>query len=489
MSFRATKGTPVKVKWVNNLPNTHLLCPRPVDSNAPCAIDRTLMGTCSSPAHRPRTGRERQPFGGPQQPDNAVVIHLHGGEIPPDSDGFAELWFGNSTTAAAYQPGGSAGWPFHQTPSTAPSRTSTRGSSRPPGQRDPRTRDPATATTWNGNGTPTGDASSRANAPSNLLGSLVRPTGDSMIYNYPMVQDGATIWYHDHALGKTRINVVAGPAGYFYINDPVVDTALFGASPGNAGYAFGDCINAGILGNLCRDIPIVFQDRAFNADGSINFPNGLGQTAPAGLKGAWNPLTPGPVPNLHPQWVPEYFGDHAVVNGVIWPKVTVAPTNYRFRLLDGSNARCWTLSLAIAPPAVKVTGKPAPAPIAPSFLVIASDQGYLPTPVATPTLTMCPGERYEAVIDFTGLAPGTIVNVVNTAGAPFPNGITPQAPGSPDAALAIPMQFVVSSTVPAAAQAPWVQPAQPGRQPSPRRSAPRRQPWLLPRLAPRGSTS
>jgi len=425
MSFRATRGKPVKVKWINQLPDQHMLCKFPLNSNYPCGIDRSLMGIKAG---------TMTAFGSAQQPDNAMVVHLHGGEMPPDSDGFAELWFGNAASSAAYRAAPATVGQLQNidppllTPVTPANGILAASAS--------------TNTLWNGNGTQTGDPL----AP--ILGSLIRPTGDSMIYNYPMVQDAATIWYHDHALAKTRVNVVAGPAGYFYVQDPAVDPLLWGATSDAAtGYAWGDCTNGGILAGNCRDIPVVLQDRAFNADGSISFPNGLGQVN----KNKFNPLTPGPNPGVHPQWVPEYFGDHAVVNGITWPKLTVGPQAYRIRFLDGSNARCYTLSLAVVP---AVAGAVAPAP--PMFNLIASDQGYLPAPVAVPTFTMCPGERYEAVIDFSAYAAtGATINLVNTAGAPFPAGITPQQPNSPDAFMANPMQFVVK----AGPASPWVQPS------------------------------
>jgi spore coat protein A len=388
-------------------------------------------------------------FGGPQQPDNAVVIHLHGGEMPPDSDGFAELWFGNQATASAYAPPpptfvGEA-WQNIDPVFQAPAGNAILNP------------DPASLI-WNGNSTPTGDP----NVANTVLGNLVRPTGDSMIYNYPMVQDGATIWYHDHALGKTRINVAAGPAGYFYINDPAVDVPLFGASPGTAGYAFGDCSNNGILSGACFDVPVVLQDRAFNYDGSINYPNGLGQIAPAGVVG-WNPLFPGPNPLTHPQWVPEYFGDVAVVNGVIWPKLTVEPRAYRIRFLGGSNARCWTLGMK------SKNGQKPP------FNIIASDQGYLPLPAALGSFSICPGERFEAVIDF-GRYAGQTITLTNTAAAPFPNGISPTARNSPFAQLANVMTFNVKPLpVGTPAPAPWA--------PSPQWAGTMADPLLAPGLA------
>ena len=428
MSFKATRGRPVKVKWVNNAPDQHLFCPNPTDSNSPCAIDRTLMGTLVRP------GESVNAFGGPMQPDNAMVIHLHGGEIPPDSDGMAELWIGNATTSAAYSAAGGA---YYTAPTplldslgnAVPGVTSNID---PPFVPPPGSAILPDASQALANFDPAGPGSTYA------PGQLVRPTGNSIYYNYPMVQDAATIWYHDHALGKTRINVVAGPAGYFYVTEPAVEAPLVAAgklpNPG-------DCSNAGILAGNCYDIPIVLQDRSFNADGSINFPNGLGQAAPAGVVG-WNPLTPGPNPTVHPQWVPEYFGDVAVVNGVAWPKLTVEPRPYRLRLLDGSNARCWRLDLR--PSNNPATGV---AQASPPFVQIGTDQGYVAAPQSLNTVTLCPGERSDVVVDFSRLAVGTVVTMTNNAAAPFPNGITPQAAGSPYRQLARVMQFRVTKPV------------------------------------------
>ncbi len=410
MSFRALKGRPVKVKWINNAPDQHLFCPQPLNPAVPCAIDRTLMGVQGAVG----------PFGSHQQPDNAMVVHLHGGEIPPDSDGLAELWFGNAASSAAYTP---AAFP------TVPVAGSTNAVQ---------------------NIDPIFDTGGVANAIE--LGNLVRPTGNSAIYNYPMVQDAAPIWYHDHALGKTRINVAAGPAGFFFVEDPVKEQTL-GLPPR------GDCSVAGVLKNAgvankasaCFDLPIAIQDRAFNRDGTINFPNGLGQVAPAGAIG-WDPLTPGPNPTVHPQWVPEYFGDIPVVNGVIWPKVKVERRPYRLRLLDGSNARCYTLGLRGAFGA------------APRFQVIGSDQGYLPAVSNVQTVTMCPGERYDVIVDFSRVPAYTTVTMTNSAAAPFPVGIAPTA-GGPFAGMAQILQFQVVPADPTnlpvlpARPTPWVAPA------------------------------
>jgi spore coat protein A len=440
MSFKATKGTPVKVKWINNLPDQHLVCKQPLNSNVPCAIDRTIMGTLT------RENENVLTYGSPMQPDNAMVVHLHGGEIPPDSDGLAELWFGNSTTAGVYANKFPLDTTYGYSQNVDPLFIAPAGNGILSPTRGPACNllalppipcpntwqicygntsatVPGFCTTYNGNSTLTGDPA----VTPDLLGSLIRPTGNAMIYNYPMVQNAATIWYHDHALGKTRINVVAGPAGYFYITDPAVEAGLNLPN-------LGDCSNGGILAGKCYDVPLVLQDRAFNPDGSINFPNGLGQIAPPKTPG-WNPNAPGLNPFVHPQIVPEYFGDFAVVNGITWPKVTVEPRPYRFRLLDGSNARCYTLGLANLNPKL----------LAPLLVVIGSDQGYLQNAAGLAALSMCPGERFDVIIDFSAYA-GQNIQLTNTAGAPFPAGPTPQAAGSPFAGLASLVQFNVGTT-------------------------------------------
>ena len=99
------------------------------------------------------------------------------------------------------------------------------------------------------------------------------------------------------------------------------------------------------LGIPMYDLFLAVQDRAFNDDGSINFSNGLRPDAAAarppprrGRPDRRSP--PASNPHVHPTWVPEYFGDHALVNGVLWPKKTVEPGWYRIRLVDGSDSRC-----------------------------------------------------------------------------------------------------------------------------------------------------
>jgi FtsP/CotA-like multicopper oxidase with cupredoxin domain len=228
-----------------------------------------------------------------------------------------------------------------------------------------------------------------------------------------MVNEAATLWYHDHALGKTRVNVAAGPAGFFNISDPPNEPA--GLPSGK------------------YEINVVFQDRDFNAPqpgsnlATINFPNGLNwaQVAPVAFQ---TPLTPGGNPTVHPQWVPEYFGTFPIVNGMAWPVLNVEPRKYRFHFLDGSNARCWALQRSDMLP----------------MTIIGDDQGYLSGPQSVAKLTMCPGERYDVIIDFTGQLVGAKIYLTNVAPAPFPRGVIPTKFD-----VGKPMQFkVVALTAP-----------------------------------------
>jgi FtsP/CotA-like multicopper oxidase with cupredoxin domain len=467
ISIRGTTGRPVVVKWVNEFPNNHLFCPHPEAADWPCAIDRTFMGVKASidPATAPLTFQLAgvpyngvNQFGGPQQPDNSWVTHLHGGEIPPQVDGFAEKWFGNARTGSLYSP--------------------------QPWLLSPAFNSPAGALPNKQVG--------------NQYGAIFRPGGDPKAsggagesswmydtYTYPMVNEESTIWFHTHTLGKTHHDVIAGPAGFFPVKDPskhhkVVKGVCATAGATDCEYTWLDPLTEprNALGVPLYDLFLAVQDRAFNDDGSLNFPNGLAEPLPAPVAAptalqnpaAWpnpvqlgaalapgvSPLTPGPNPQVHPVWVPEYFADHGLVNGVLWPKKTVAPGWYRVRLVDGSDARCYNLTFGTAQGtasglglASRGLGQQGPGESGIQVTVIATEQGYLKAPLVTDHVTMCPGERYEFLIDFSAYA-GQSIYVNNNAAGPFPDGVTPQDPLSPFSELATIMRFDVAAAATAA---------------------------------------
>jgi spore coat protein A len=189
------------------------------------------------------------------------------------------------------------------------------------------------------------------------------PGSPAVTYQYPNVQQAAPIWFHDHALGITRLNVYMGLAGIYWIRDAVEDAI-----------------------NLPKgefEIPLVLQDRKFKPDGSLSYPE---------------------------TWQDHFFGDKVMVNGKVWPFVEVKQGKYRFRLVNGSGSRVYRLSLD--PPSGSM-----------SFTVIGNEGGLLPSPArGVGALTFGPGERYDVVFDFEPYATGDEILLVNSAPAPFPNG-------------------------------------------------------------------
>jgi spore coat protein A len=209
-------------------------------------------------------------------------------------------------------------------------------------------------------------------------------TGNSVVYEYPNNQQAAPLWFHDHALGITRLNVYMGLAGIYIVRDPV-ESAL----------------------NLPQgefEIPLVIQDRVLDQNGQLVYPA---------------------------DWEEMFFGDLILVNGKVWPYLEVKRGKYRFRALGGSNSRTYTLSLD--------DGTPTPV----TFWQIGTDGGLLPAPVALTEVTIGPGERADLVMDFEGYGNNDEITLVNSAPAPFPGdpgvGVVPNvmqfrvaAGGNPD---------------------------------------------------------
>jgi len=223
------------------------------------------------------------------------------------------------------------------------------------------------------------------------------PTGKHNVYPYPNRQLPCTLFYHDHALGLDRLAVYMGFAGGSVTYDPALEPGFSLTVPQSGIPSVLDTVVHGVTDKFGQpyDIPLVIQDRIFDSKGQL-----------------WYPGRQGTNPETHPYWVPEFFGDTICVNGKAWPKLRVEPRKYRFRLVNGSNARFYNLSLKVGSPA-GVAG--------PNLLTIASDQGFLTTGASMPALTIGTGERYEIIIDFTGLE-GQNCFMVNDAAAPWPTG-------------------------------------------------------------------
>ncbi|KAJ7521933.1 hypothetical protein O6H91_19G075700 [Diphasiastrum complanatum] len=205
-----------------------------------------------------------------------------------------------------------------------------------------------------------------------------RETGPRFVtqnYVYANSQSQTMLWYHDHTVGITRLNVYAGLAGLYFIDSPV---------------AYVDNLPSGAF-----EVPLVIQDKQFYANGSLNFPN------------------VGDSPLIHPVWCPEFFGDTILVNGKVWPYLNVQPRLYRFRILNAANARFFVLSFNNS---------------ALSFKQIGTDGGFLDKSIVLSTLTIPPAYRVDVLVDFSSLAPGTDVVLTNSGPAPFPSGDPSQSP-------------------------------------------------------------
>ncbi len=207
--------------------------------------------------------------------------------------------------------------------------------------------------------------------------------GETQTVTYPNEQPAATLWYHDHAVAITRLNVYAGLAAYYLIRDGN-DT---GREPNPIGIPGGR-----------YEIPIVIQDRTFTSDGELFYSD-------------------------EPEWEPEFFGNTAVVNGAPFPFLDVEPRKYRFRFLNGSNSRFYNLQIAGGPP----------------FHHIGSEGGMFDKPVRRNRLLILPAERADVIVDFTGLAGQRLV--LRNLG--LPAGVV--SPASP--LIPFIMQFRVGNTV------------------------------------------
>ena len=232
------------------------------------------------------------------------------------------------------------------------------------------------------------------NAPANGMGG---PAGNSVQYSYPNDQGASTIWFHDHALGVTRLNVYAGLAAFYLVRDAAEDAL-------------------GLPGGK-YEVPIVLQDKSFNDDGSLAY-----RTLPL-----INPYTGMQMVDElgNPMYSsgPEFFGNAIIVNGVAWPVLDVEPRKYRFRMVNGADSRFFNLWLEIA-------GQ-GPVPGL-EMVQIGAEQGLLPDPAEVGSgpgssgLLLANGERADVVVDFAAFAGSTIV-MRNDAAAPFPFGDAPDA--------------------------------------------------------------
>ncbi|MFK5633785.1 multicopper oxidase family protein [Ornithinimicrobium sp. LYQ103] len=359
MTIEAEHGVPVRVRWVNELVDAdggylpHLL-----------PVDPTLHW--ANPDLRPGQGGMRRtdirpdftdltyvPPEGFTDPANQyttyqgpvpMAVHLHGAMgMGDESDGYPEAWFLPDATdiPAGYAPSGTW-YDFFRQKSEA-----------------------VYGVGWG--------------------------TGEQVAY-YPNHNNDSTLWYHDHTLGITRLNVYAGPAGFYLLRggehgeDHVLDArsgkraVLPAPAPGGA---------PGRGKKPTYEIPLAIQDRSFNADGSLFYPDT--RAFFDSYEGPYVPKT-----EVAPVWNPEFFGSTIIVNGQTWPFLEVEQRRYRLRFLNGCGSRFLILDLNDIP---KVRAHR-----------IGNDGGFLPAPHDLAPdglhLLLAPAERADVVVDFTDVPLG-----------------------------------------------------------------------------------
>jgi spore coat protein A, manganese oxidase len=401
-TIEAKWRAPVRVKWINDLKDpvtgeflSHLL---PVDPTLHWA---NPPGGLHGRDTRPTFDITPGPYMGPVP----IVTHLHGAAgVGDESDGYAEAWYlPDATNIPA---------------------------------------DYATEGTWYDYFKAKFLNQRSAGHPSDTW----QP--GSATFQYPNEQRASTLWYHDHTLGMTRLNVYAGPAGFYVLRggpgDSLIDARTGGKAtlPGPAP-ALGD--RAGLK---YYEIPLAVQDRSFNGDGSLFYPDT--REFFDEIAGPYIPHT-----DISPIWNPEFFGNSMLVNGNTWPFMEVEQRRYRYRFLNGCNSRFLILDFANIP-GVEVWQ-------------IGNEGGFLAAPANLSAingnkLLMGPAERADVVVDFTNVPLGSFVLGNVGPDDPFGGGIpgvdfesaNPETTGQVMEFRVIPAMSADTSTPPMFLQLPTI---------------------------------
>jgi FtsP/CotA-like multicopper oxidase with cupredoxin domain len=376
LTIEATWNVPVRVKWINDLKDAagnylpHLL---PVDPTLHWA--NPPGGTTGRDTRPDFTGKTYVPLTEFTDPVTQytqytgpvpIVTHVHGAVgVGDESDGYAEAWY---LPAANNIPAGYAD----------------RG-------------------TW---------YDFFAGKAAAAQGAAWGP--GFATFQYPNANRASTVWYHDHALGMTRLNVYAGPAGFYIIRGgPAGDDAVLDTRSGRKAVLPGPAPKEGDKfpsPKTFYEIPIAIQDRAFNTDGSLFYPD-----TRAFFDGA-TAEDPGFIPDtdLSPIWNPEFFGNCIMVNGNTWPFLDVEQRRYRFRFLNGCQSRFLILDFS------GISGV--------EVWQIGNEGGFLAAPVNITAnhgnqLLIGLAERADMIVDFTNVPVGNYVLRNVGPDEPFGGGV------------------------------------------------------------------
>jgi FtsP/CotA-like multicopper oxidase with cupredoxin domain len=359
LTIEAMRNRPVRVKWINDLVDgsggylPHLL---PVDQTLHWA---NPPGGTAGRDTRPTFTSTPGPYTGPVP----MVTHVHGAVgVGDESDGYAEAWY---LPAANDVPAGYA-----------------------------------TEGTWYD------FFAGKAQAG---FGAAWGP--GFATFQYPNENRASTIWYHDHALGMTRLNVYAGPAGFYLIRGgPDGDKAVIDTRFGTPAVLPGPAPKENDQfppNKTYYEIPIAIQDRSFNIDGSLFYPD-----TREFFDGIVHPYIPNG--EFSPIWNPEFFGNMIMVNGNTWPFQTVEQRRYRLRFLNGCQSRFLILDFNDVP-GVEVWQ-------------IGNEGGFLAAPVNLTAdngnrLLMGLAERADVIVDFTNVPVGNHVLANVGPDEPFGGGV------------------------------------------------------------------
>lgn len=362
LTIEARAGRPVRVKWINELVDAngnylpHLL---PVDQTLHWA---NPPGGISGRDTRPTFTSTPDSYTGPVP----IVTHVHGAVgVGDESDGYAEAWY---LPDAGNIPAGYA-----------------------------------TEGTW---------YNFFAGKAATNYGATWGP--GFATFQYPNLNRASTIWYHDHTLGMTRLNVYAGPAGFYIVRGgPDGDDAVLDSRLGTTAVLPGPAPKENDKfppNKTYYEIPIAIQDRSFNSDGSLFYPDTreffddiVGPFIPTGdAHGSFSPI-----------WNPEFFGNMIMVNGNTWPFQTVEQRRYRFRFLNGCQSRFLILDFNQIP-GVEVWQ-------------IGNEGGFLAAPANITAignqLLIGLAERADVIVDFTNVPAGNYVLGNVGPDDPFGGGI------------------------------------------------------------------
>jgi spore coat protein A len=402
LTIEAMVNRPVRIKWINELVDAngdylpHLL---PVDPTLHWA---NPPGGTGGRDGRPRFAETPGAYTGPVP----IVTHVHGAVgIGDDSDGYAEAWYlpAANDIPAGYAREGT--WYDFFAGKAAGSY----------------------GVTW-GRG--------------------------FAVFQYPNENRASTIWYHDHALGMTRLNVYAGPAGFYLIRGgPAGDKAVLDSRTGQTAVLPGPAPGENDKfppNKRYREIPIAIQDRSFDADGSLFYPDSR-----AFFDGIVRDYIP--EGEFSPIWNPEFFGNTIMVNGNTWPFLQVERRRYRVRFLNGCQSRFLILDFN-AIPGVEVWQ-------------IGNEGGFLARPVNLTSsngnrLLMSLAERADTIVDFTNVPAGNYVLGNVGPDEPFGGGVPgtdfePSDPGTTGQVMqfrVVPAVGVDDTTPPQFLQLPAITP-------------------------------